>query len=245
MAKFPEVWAIDTEWGFREGRLDQESAWEPVVFCAVGLRSGRRLFFWGRDHRLPGFIRDHAADLFVGHYAVAEMKYLLRMGVPLPPHWFDTFAAWRYRTNAPGKLEAGLSAALQQLGLPHLAPVTKNELREKIVTLGFDPNVENDRQEIIDYCLSDCDGCGALYPPLQHDVQPETMAHWAEYLKAVARMELRGLPFDVKTYDTLYSRQPEIRAGLLGDINREWPVFGPDGFNPRKFLSWCKRNDLP
>ncbi len=44
MAGIPggEVWAVDSEWGFRGGRVDHESAWEPVALCVVGLRSGAR-----------------------------------------------------------------------------------------------------------------------------------------------------------------------------------------------------------
>src|SRR5262249_28521407 len=41
----PEVWAVDTEWGYRNGRVGWESAWEPVVLCLVGTRSGHRLSF--------------------------------------------------------------------------------------------------------------------------------------------------------------------------------------------------------
>lgn len=239
MHNFQEIWAVDTEWGFREGRVDHESAWEPVVFCAVGLRSGRRVFFWGRDHRLLGFILNHVDDMFVGHYAVAEMKYLLRLGISLPPHWFDTFVAWRHTTNAPNNLEASLSVALHRLGLPHLAPAAKKALQQKIVTLQFDPNNPEERRQIVDYCFSDCDGCRAIYPPLHSEVQPEKMAHWIEYLKAVARMELRGLPFDVKTYELIHTRQPEIRAALIGDINRTWPVFVGESFSKTEFFTWC------
>ena len=106
MCNFREIWAVDSEWGFRNGRVDHESQFEPVVFCAVGIRTGRRVFFWGRDVGLRDFVRQHSDDLFVGHYVVAEMKYLLRLGVPLPPHWFDTFVAFRYVTNGPDRLTA-------------------------------------------------------------------------------------------------------------------------------------------
>src|SRR4051812_35814519 len=93
-----EIWVIDTEWGFRDGRIGQESAWVPVVLCLVGLRSGRRLSFWGRDPGLWAFFLEHSPDVFVAHYCIAEMKYLLRLGIPLPERWFDTFVAWRYLT---------------------------------------------------------------------------------------------------------------------------------------------------
>ena len=79
-----EIWSIDTEFGFHDGRLDCESAWEPVCLCLVGLLSGERIAFWGWDHRLPAFFREHADDLYVAHYAIAEMKFLSRRGIPLP-----------------------------------------------------------------------------------------------------------------------------------------------------------------
>src|SRR5207247_2447565 len=138
MDAISDEWAVDTEWGFRDGRVDQELAWVPIVLCLVGRRSGRRLSFWGDDSALRRFFREHADDLFLAHYAVAELKYLLRLDVPLPNRWFDTFVAWRYLTNRPGNLEAGLTSALVQLGLPGLAPAEKKELQQKILHLGFD-----------------------------------------------------------------------------------------------------------
>jgi DNA polymerase I-like protein with 3'-5' exonuclease and polymerase domains len=243
MASSPgcEVWAVDSEWGFHDGRVDHESAWEPVALCLVGLRSGKRASFWGRDPALRDFLRDHADDLFVAHYAVAEMKCLLRHGVALPARWFDTFVAWRYLTNRPGHLEAGLAEALVQLGLPGLAPAQKKELQQKLLHLQFDPNDPADRREILDYCFSDCDACAALHGHLLGRVPPEVMAHWAEYLKAVARMELRGIPFDVAGYARIRDLRPVVRSRLIGDANATWPVFEGESFKKGSFLRWCRK----
>ena len=178
-----EIWSIDSEWGFENGRVDQESAWVPVVFCAVGLRSGRRGAFWGRDAGLRDFVEKHHADLFVGHYIVAEMKYMLRLDIPLPPNWFDTFVGYRYLSNGPDRAEAGLLAALRRLNLEHLAPATKQALQQKILALQFDADSSTERREIVDYCLSDCVGCGALYENISARVPACTMSHWSEYLR--------------------------------------------------------------
>jgi DNA polymerase I-like protein with 3'-5' exonuclease and polymerase domains len=236
-----EIWAIDTEWGFRDGRLDHESAFEPVVTCLVGLRSERRHDFWARDPRLGTFFRDHAADLFVAHYAVAEMKYLRRLGIELPAHWFDSFVAWRHITNRPNNLEAGLSVALHRLGLPSLAPAEKKELQLKIARLEFDPDSPDDRREIIEYCYTDCDGCGALYSRINESIKSDVMAHWIEYLKAVARMELPGIPFDAEGLALIQEKYPSIRAALIGDINKTWPIFEGESFRRKTFLNWCRR----
>ncbi len=243
MAGIPggEVWAVDSEWGFRGGRVDHESAWEPVALCVVGLRSGARASFWGRDPALCDFIRDHADDLYVAHYAAAEMKYLLRHGVALPARWFDTFVAWRYLTNRPGHLEAGLAEALVQLGLPGLAPAQKRGLQQNLLHLRFDPANPADRREVTNYCFSDCDACAALYGHLSGRVPPEAMAHWAEYLKAVARMELRGIPFDVAGYARIQRTRPAIRSRIIGDVNATWPVFEGETLKKGSFLGWCRR----
>ena len=93
------VWGVDTEWGFHGGLVDHESAFEPVVFCAVEYRGNSRLSFWGRDPGLSGFLAEHADDLFVAHNATAEMRYLIRVGVPLPTYWYDTMIEERYCTS--------------------------------------------------------------------------------------------------------------------------------------------------
>jgi len=241
MAGSGEIWSIDTEWGFSGGRVDRESDWVPVVFCLVGLRSGRRLSFWGRDPGIRDFFREHAADLFVAHYGVAEMKYLLRLGIPLPGRWVDTFVTMRYLTNQPGVLEAGLSAALCRLGLPHLAPAEKKELQQKILHLRFDADNPADRREIVDYCFGDCDGCAGLYQRIGHRTPAAVMSHWVEYLKGVARMELRGIPFDVEEYARVQRMRPAIKAALIGNVNRTWPVFAGETFKRESFLAWSRR----
>jgi DNA polymerase I len=234
-----KIWAVDTEWGFRDNRVDHESAWEPVVLCLVGVASGRRLSFWGQDPGLTTFFRDHAADLFVAHYSVAEMKYLLRLGIPLPARWFDTFVGWRYLTNRPNHLEAGLSPALDRLAMSHLAPAVKKALQQRILHMRFDPDSSADRLEITDYCFSDCEGCPGLFRRIGDRVPSAVMAHWAEYLKAVARMEIRGIPFDVRAFQRIAAQRYQIKAALIGDVNATCRVFDGETFSRTAFLQWC------
>jgi DNA polymerase-1 len=235
-----EIWAIDTEWGFRNGAVDHESSWEPVVLCAQGLRSGRKHQFWAKDGRLLSFFREHAKDLFVAHYAVAEMKYLLRLGIPVPERWFDTFVAYRLLTNKPNNLEAKLTTALRERRLPHLAPREKEELRQRILHLRFDPHCSKDRTEIVDYCYSDAAAAAALFGCVHGEVKPATMAHWVEFLKAVARMELCGIPFDLPTHESIIQKRGRICTGLQDDINKTWTVFVNGSFSRHDFFEWCR-----
>ena len=152
-------------------------------------------------------------NLFLAHYAIAEMKYFLRLGIPLPPpYWFDSFVAAALldeRTEQFGSRAVGFVAST---GPAPPGPRRQEALRKTIVNLQFNADNPAERQEIVDYCFSDCDGCAALYPHIQDQVPAATLAHWMEYLKAVARMELRGLPIDIETYELIHRHQSEIRA---------------------------------
>ena len=239
-----ETWAVDAEWGFRgENRTDFESAWEPVILCLVGLTSGRRLSYWGRDGRLPAFFREHSRDLFISHYSIAELKFLSRLGIELPERWVDTFVEYRRSTNRPSPPKAGLSNALIQLGLPHLVPPIKKQLQQDILHLRFDPQSPTDRQRIQSYCFSDCDGCLALY---QHLVsrQPIVTDWTVEYLRAVARMELRGIPMDLLVANLIVRARVSLRKDLIKEVHKTARVFKDETFKKRAFLAWARREGI-
>ena len=241
---FDEVWAIDTEWGFHGGRVDCESAWEPILLCAINVQSGDRVHFWGRDPRLRSWLSDHRDALFVAHNVVAEMKYLLRLGVPLPEHWFDTMVVWRVFTNRPNFPPAGLSKVLHRLGLARMAPAEKKDLQLRLARLEVDLKSPAERRMVLDYCFSDCDGCVALFSTLWDRVRWEILAHWTEYLKAVARMELRGIPIDLREYHRFWDARPLITASLVESVNGTWPVYQDGVFKKKSFLRWCQHNDV-
>lgn len=163
MIKPSQIFGVDTEWGYSGGQIGHESAFTPVIFCAVDMVAGSRIAFWERDPALGDFIQEHQGALFVAHNATAEMKYLLRLGMPLPERWYDTFVAERYRTNQSNMPLVSLSECLHRYNLPHLAPQVKEELRNRILNLEIDLTNPEERNEIREYCLSDCDGCLALY----------------------------------------------------------------------------------
>ena len=255
------IWAIDTEFGYQNGRLDCESAWRPICLCGVDLHSGEQVTFWGEDPNLRSWFQAHTADRFIAHYAVAEMKYLIRLGVPLPARWFDSYVGWRRFSNQPGLPAAGLPAALHQAGLPHVGYADKQDLRSRLARLEFDPIAE--QQLIRDYCLGDCLDCATLYRYLCIDhsqvdlrdheehrylvtkIDPAVMAHWCEYLKAISRMELRGIPIDVRTARLILRHREAIRSALVAKVNRIWPVYDRNGtFRRKSFWAWCYRQGI-
>ena len=246
-----ETWFVDSEWGYSHGHSDPRSHWVPkvstwcpVVFCTVGLHSGRRLYFWGNDPRLAQFIIDHQNDLFVSHFVVAEMSYLIRLHIPLPSRWFCTFAGWRRLTNSSERTGASLLAMLQGLGLPHRLPGHKSELQQKILQLNFDPSNPADRAEIINYCFEDCDDCGIAYPKIADQIDPVAMNCWCEYYKAISRMELRGIPCDYQTSSLILRSRGAITDYLIDQVNKTWPVFKDGSFSKKSFLAWCSTSGI-
>jgi DNA polymerase I-like protein with 3'-5' exonuclease and polymerase domains len=213
-----------------------------VVLCAVNLDTGERLSFWGKDAPLGKWIAGHADDLFIAHNLVAEASYLLQLGIRPPTRWFDTMVAERYITNrwkyAQRGYKVNLSDSLHRLKLQHLAPAEKKELQQMILHLNF---TDADRQEIIAYCFSDCDGAAALYQERQDKVPPKLMAHWTEFLLAIAAMERRGIPFDLRTWERVMAVRRDLIRVQADKVNRTWPVYEGTVFKKGKFLEWTNR----
>lgn len=241
-----ETWFVDTEWGYSRGHHNDHgefvpriSSWQPVVFCAVGYHSGRRLHFWGRDSRLSQFINDHSHDLFVSHYVPAEMTYLLQFDIPLPARWFCTYTGWRRLSNSSVRSGASLLSMLAGLGCPHRLPETKSALQQKILQLKFDPDDPTDRTEITNYCFEDCDDCSLAYPKIADQIDPCAMSLWCEYHKAISRMELRGIPCDYRTASLILRSRASITDYLIASVNKIWPVYQDGSFSRSTFLEWC------
>jgi hypothetical protein len=240
--------AIDTEWGFRDGLKDWESAWQAVALCAVGLRTGRRWHFWGNDPRLHDFFRDYRDSVFVAHVAQSEMKYLLRLKIRLPPRWFCTYGAWRWLKNKPhppGKpYWIGLVECLHKIHQPHLSPQIKEQLRDRIMRLAFDADDPATRREIINYCFSDCDGAAALYRYLEPRVRADWIAFFGDYLQAMSPIELNGIKIDLPTNDRLEAAAPGLLARLRDEVNQTWEVYKNGSFSREAFLAWARSENI-
>jgi DNA polymerase I-like protein with 3'-5' exonuclease and polymerase domains len=242
--RFAGTWAVDSEWGYANSLIGVETAWEPVVFCAVNFESGERRSFWGKDERLRDFFRNQPRCQYLVHNIVAEIGYLLRLGINPPEHWFDTYVAERYLTNSPARANASLTWALHRRNLPHLAPSAKEDLRDRILRLDFEGDNREEREEIVDYCFSDCHSCLALYRNLNDIVPAVHMRLWVEYLKAVAQIQLRGIPFDVPFFEEISDRAPELLEKLCKEVNSVHSVFKGTSLNREAFFDWCLRRGI-
>ena len=112
-------------------------------------------------------------------------------------------------------------------------------MQDKCLHLDFDPDSPQDRQEITEYCFSDCDGCVGLFPRLKGKIAWSQMAHWAEFLKTAAHSELRGIPIDAALFRRVIDNKDSIRQALIDQINKTHPLFDHGVFKGKRFLRWC------
>ena len=205
---------------------------------------GRRLHFWGRDHGLADFFRDRGDDLFVAHSAVAEMKYLLRLGIPLPTRWFDTFVARRCVSNGPNKLEAGLTQALHELGLPHLAPIIKEEFaadHRSSVRRRRPRRSARDRRVLFLRlrrlrAVTRASMIGS--PRGRWPTGWNTSRPWPAW-------GCRASPSTSSPWGGIEARKPAIRDALIASVNRAWPIYVDGSFRMAGFLAWCRVMGIP
>jgi DNA polymerase I-like protein with 3'-5' exonuclease and polymerase domains len=235
--------AIDTENGFRGG-AEYESAFVPVVFCAVDTTTGERYAFWGRDPNLAPFIDAHRGDLFIAHNLIAEAKYLLRLGITPPACWFDSMLAWRYVSNAEVVKSYNLLDTLIQLGEPYGYAAEKEDLQDRIGRLEFDPGDPAERRLIRDYCFEDCYAAARIHHRLAGRVPGAWMRYAAEFSLALARMEMRGIAIDMPRYRRLLERRGEVVERVTSDVNTIFPVFVNGQLSRPRFLAWCAANKV-
>lgn len=252
MSSLTEI-VLDTEYGYPAGKAGCESHWKPIVACAVEPTSGRQFRFWPEEgtRDLSDFVDRYRDALWIAHSAMAEMKFLLRMGIDPPKRWYDTLLAERWITNrSPSTPEVGLSKAMARYGLSGLASMDKSSIQDRLFRLDFDVHNESMRASIVEYCLQDCRACARLYAaqrrdPATREVLDKVMGWWPHYLLAVARMEVRGIPVDMDMFRAVQAYAPRIRERLAEAINIVAPVMGPSGVNRAAFVGLCRAQRIP
>jgi len=151
------------------------------------------------------------------------MKYLLRPRRAVAQHtWFRHLHRWRYLTNRPINLQAGLAHAAGVLGLTGSSTSREEAPPAEELTPRFDPNDPADRRSITDYCHSDCDGAALSSSASADRVPAATMAHWIEYLKAVCPHGAARHPVPTsQTTSVIQRMRPKIKAALYRQHQRD------------------------
>lgn len=232
---------VDTEFGFADGD-GVESSWQPVIFCAS--EDGDHFHFWRDDPRLDAYLRDRDSRgyVFRAHNVTAEIKYILRLGFYVPQRWWDTMVAYRYLTNTqPNRPPSGLDDVTTALGYTHLVFADKSGMQRRIGKLDFDWNDGEFVERIKQYCYSDCECGRAIGNRMRDKVPAERMAVWSQYLMAISRMELRGVPIDMAMFHRITSHRDTLVDIVKADINSEVTLFDDKGtFKKAWFFAWAE-----
>ena len=140
--------------------------------------------------------------------------------------------------NRPGYQHVSLIDALTQLGLPHISTIQKTNLRDQILNLDFDDEDPAIRAKITNYCYDDCIDCGLIYERLHDRIDPAVMRYWSRYLAAIAKMELKGIPTDVKQAHRIWLAGSDIAEYLSAKVNSTAPVYTNTVLSRKLFFKW-------
>lgn len=238
---FKEIWIVDFEFIARPGDRQQ-----PICLVAWEIKSGKRYKIW-QDHlikmKLPPYSLDRNS-LFVAYYASAEIGCHLSLGWPLPENILDLFVEFRNITNGlPVPCGNGLLGALVQFGLRSIDAVTKDSMRELVMTGG--PWSQKEQSDILDYCESDVDSLSKLLNKISHKLDMPRALLRGRYMKSAAHIEYQGIPIDLGTLQNFRKYWKQIQGLLIDNINKDYDVFDGPTFKEKKFVSWLNAKNIP
>jgi DNA polymerase-1 len=241
---FEEIWLHDFEFVPQPGE-------RPDVVClgARELRSGRTLRLW-RDElcRQPPYRTDDGA-LFVSFVANAECACHLALGWPLPANVLDVSPAFRNLTNGRTTPEGkGLLGARRYYGLGAADAKYKEGMQKRVIR-GW-PFTPNERQQILEYVVSDADALEHLLARMLPQIDLEIALYHGEFAAVSALMEHHGVPIDMEVFPWLADESvwravrdemvPEIDAqyGVYTHTNNDW------SFSAERFEAYLKREGI-
>lgn len=232
------TYAIDFEYFAAEGERPR-----PHCLCWVIVETGEEGRLWIDDTTTaPTFGRD---GLIVAHYALAELGCYEALGWATPPRVIDTLAEARVvRGQARPGGGWGLLGVAAAYGIQTMSGEHKGEMRE----VAMQPEVPVDRRgDLLEYCLDDCRALAELWRRLGPSVDLPRAELRGRYLKALGRVEGRGIPADVELIGRLASSWPAIREKVRESALEVYPgTFSDSGsFSATGWLRWCDQNAVP
>jgi DNA polymerase I len=243
---YREIWVVDFEFIANDGD-------RPIPVCMVAkeLRSGRTIRLW--QDQLRGLEQapfDAGPDaLFVAYFASAEIGCFEALGWPYPERIVDLFCEFRAATNgAPPSNGNGLLGALLHHGLTAMLADDKTVMRDLIMAGG--PWSDDERAAILAYCEDDVVALERLLPAMVPEITSSPLRlGWAllrgRYMAAIARMEWNGIPIDVSTLRRLKENWPEIKNGLIAEVDRDFGVYEGQSFRSGRFEAYLTKNEIP
>ncbi len=245
---FREIWLHDFEFIARPGE-----PYDVVCLAARELRSGQTITLW----REPGqpFVMPYPSDvgaLFISFAAHAELGSHLSESWTLPCKILDLSPEFRGLVN--GRATPGgksLLGALAYFGFDNIGAIRKDALRKRIMQGG--PFSAEEREQILRYCLSDVEALERLLPAMLPFIDLPTALYRGEFVAVSARMQRRGVPFDMAIFPRLSDRRAwaAIRDAMVPAIDAAYGVYvqnpktGEWKFNHERFESYLTAHNIP
>jgi DNA polymerase family A len=234
---FSTIVVCDFEYEVADGDL-------PHVLCMVAyvldenLRHVRTIKLWRGDLDSAAPFDTGDDTLFVAYSAWAEMTCFLTLGWKFPEHIFDQHTAYLAASNVllphnPDELrkkpKKRLSDACRAYDVEGWQQIDKETLSRDI---GEGRWRDHGREAVVEYCEEDVRASTALLRrqlrgrPGLPPADVERVLHWSNYsAKAVARIQARGMPIDMRLWNLVQENKSSVVRHLLRRFD---PSYGSD-----------------
>ena len=103
----------------------------------------------------------------------------------------------------------------------------------------------DERLALLDYCASDVDALGRLFPKMLPTLDLPRALLRGRYMAAVARMEHTGVPIDVDMLGRFRESWAGIKDQLIAEVDRRYGCYDGQSFRQERFARWLVANDIP
>jgi len=221
--EFPAVLLVDAEFGQAEGEQP-----EPRCLVVKDLATGEIERVWvERRGQPPPPILCRPGALLVSYLASAEVACLLRLGWPVPDWTLDLFAEFRAITNGRHNGGASLAAAVSYFGGDVVDVVHKEAMRD-LALRGGDYTGE-ERCQLLSYCEADVVALELVFRAMLPGLVDDLPLLRGRYMRAVASVELAGIPIDTEALSSLQTAWPQLRKRITAEAAVQYPGVFCDG----------------
>jgi hypothetical protein len=237
------VFLIDFEFRPENGR--EGNTPEPVCLVVKDFLSGVISRYWKDDihSRISTPFSVGRDALCVAYFASAEMDCFLKLGWQLPENVLDLYVEFRCLTNGTTPPNgAGLLGALLYFGLPTIAALHKDAMRDLVLRGG--PWNQQEQFDILDYCETDVSALEMLLPAMLPNLDVPRALMRGRYMKAVSHMHATGTPIDTQMQTEIATYWDQIQDELIAQIDTSYGVYEGRTFKTKKWADYLQKEGI-
>ena len=236
------------------------------VVCAALIHGDKQETYWlwrneSNQDEFKKRMQKLEGETLVSYQAMAEVRSLISLGIdPKKYKWIDLYSEWMQLRNKNDKFlmadnggltDKGLTACAKHLLGIEIDKEHKETMRNLIMSQG--PFNENDKADIVAYCLEDV----VFLPSLLHKmfgyyleefdvvIRP-VMEQRGEYIRSLGICEQEGIPLDVELLTKIVDNYNNIDKSICEKMNETFELFeflskfNKYKFNNKKFTAFIK-----